>query len=85
VPEPVELIHYVPDADAATLRQPHALVAFGGWVDAEPLGIANEDGSMQYGNHSFEKCEKCDGTGWNRAGRKHFRQVKELRDGARKE
>jgi len=57
----------------------------GGWVDAEPLGIANEDGSMQYGNHSFEKCEKCDGTGWNRAGRKHFRQVKELRDGARKE
>ncbi|HEV7663486.1 MAG TPA: PAC2 family protein [Chloroflexota bacterium] len=29
-----ELIHYLPDADALALRQPHALVAFGGWVDA---------------------------------------------------
>jgi len=34
VPEPNELIHYLPDADAPVLRQPHALVAFGGWVDA---------------------------------------------------
>jgi proteasome assembly chaperone (PAC2) family protein len=34
VPEPNELIHYLPDADALVLRQPHALVAFGGWVDA---------------------------------------------------
>jgi len=34
VPEPTELIHYLPDADALVLRQPHALVAFGGWVDA---------------------------------------------------
>src|SRR5207245_7088541 len=34
VPEPHELIHYLPDAEALVLRQPHALVAFGGWVDA---------------------------------------------------
>jgi hypothetical protein len=34
VPEPNELIHYLPDAEALVLRQPHALVAFGGWVDA---------------------------------------------------
>ncbi len=34
VPEPNELIHYLPDAEAPVLRQPHALVAFGGWVDA---------------------------------------------------
>ncbi len=34
MPEPNELIHYLPDADALVLRQPHALVAFGGWVDA---------------------------------------------------
>ncbi len=34
VPEPNELIHYLPEADALVLRQPHALVAFGGWVDA---------------------------------------------------
>jgi proteasome assembly chaperone (PAC2) family protein len=34
VPERAELIHYLPDADALVLRQPHALVAFGGWVDA---------------------------------------------------
>jgi proteasome assembly chaperone (PAC2) family protein len=34
VPEPNELIHYLPDAEANGLRQPHALVAFGGWVDA---------------------------------------------------
>ena len=34
VPEPTELIHYLPDAEALVLRQPHALVAFGGWVDA---------------------------------------------------
>jgi proteasome assembly chaperone (PAC2) family protein len=34
VPEPTDLIHYLPDADALALRQPHALVAFGGWVDA---------------------------------------------------
>jgi proteasome assembly chaperone (PAC2) family protein len=34
VPDPAELIHYLPDADAQTLRAPHALVAFGGWVDA---------------------------------------------------
>ncbi|MCA1644425.1 MAG: PAC2 family protein [Chloroflexi bacterium] len=34
MPDPAELIHYLPDADAHGLRQPHALVAFGGWVDA---------------------------------------------------
>ena len=34
VPDPSELLHYMPDADATPLRAPHALVAFGGWVDA---------------------------------------------------
>jgi proteasome assembly chaperone (PAC2) family protein len=34
VPEPTELLHYTPDADALLLRAPYALVAFGGWVDA---------------------------------------------------
>src|SRR5258708_5038685 len=34
VAAPAELIHYLPDADGLVLRQPHALVAFGGWVDA---------------------------------------------------
>jgi predicted ATP-grasp superfamily ATP-dependent carboligase len=34
VPEPAELIHYLPDAETLVLREPHALVAFGGWVDA---------------------------------------------------
>jgi proteasome assembly chaperone (PAC2) family protein len=34
VPDPSELIHYMPDADATPLRSPHALVSFGGWVDA---------------------------------------------------
>jgi proteasome assembly chaperone (PAC2) family protein len=29
-----ELIHYLPDADALVLREPYALVAFGGWIDA---------------------------------------------------
>jgi proteasome assembly chaperone (PAC2) family protein len=29
-----ELIHYLPDAEALLLRDPYALVAFGGWVDA---------------------------------------------------
>jgi proteasome assembly chaperone (PAC2) family protein len=33
VPDP-ELLHYLPDAEALLLRAPHALVAFGGWVDA---------------------------------------------------
>src|SRR5882724_9518515 len=28
------LLHYLPDAEAAVLREPQALVAFGGWVDA---------------------------------------------------
>jgi len=31
VPDPIT---YLPDADALLLRAPHALVAFGGWVDA---------------------------------------------------
>jgi proteasome assembly chaperone (PAC2) family protein len=31
VPEP---LNYLPDAEALLLRAPHALVAFGGWVDA---------------------------------------------------
>jgi predicted ATP-grasp superfamily ATP-dependent carboligase len=29
-----ELLRYLPDAEATTLRAPNALVAFGGWVDA---------------------------------------------------
>jgi proteasome assembly chaperone (PAC2) family protein len=29
-----KLLSYLPDADALELRAPHALVAFGGWVDA---------------------------------------------------
>jgi proteasome assembly chaperone (PAC2) family protein len=33
VPDP-ELLHYLPDAEALLLRAPHAIVAFGGWVDA---------------------------------------------------
>jgi proteasome assembly chaperone (PAC2) family protein len=33
VAEP-ELIQYLPDSEALLLRAPHALVAFGGWVDA---------------------------------------------------
>src|SRR5437870_11303723 len=32
--EEAQPIHYLPDADALLLRAPHALVAFGGWVDA---------------------------------------------------
>jgi proteasome assembly chaperone (PAC2) family protein len=34
VPDPAELIHYLPDGEGLRLRAPHALVAFGGWVDA---------------------------------------------------
>lgn len=34
MPDPAELIRYLPDADAPALREPVALVAFGGWVDA---------------------------------------------------
>jgi predicted ATP-grasp superfamily ATP-dependent carboligase len=34
VRDPADLIEYTPDADALVLRAPHALVAFGGWVDA---------------------------------------------------
>ena len=34
MPDPAPLLKYLPDADALTLRAPHALVAFGGWVDA---------------------------------------------------
>jgi proteasome assembly chaperone (PAC2) family protein len=34
VADPAELIHYLPDAEALLLREPHALVAFGGWIDA---------------------------------------------------
>src|SRR5438105_4573565 len=32
--DPAELLHYSADAEAVQLRAPHALVAFGGWVDA---------------------------------------------------
>src|SRR5437870_13349848 len=32
--DPAELLHYSGDAEAVQLRAPHALVAFGGWVDA---------------------------------------------------
>jgi proteasome assembly chaperone (PAC2) family protein len=32
--DPAELIHYLPDAEALVLRDPHAVVAFGGWIDA---------------------------------------------------
>src|SRR5438270_1414365 len=32
--DPAEMLHYEADADAVQLRAPHALVAFGGWVDA---------------------------------------------------
>src|SRR5207302_10737670 len=32
--DPAELLHYSADAEAVQLRSPHALVAFGGWVDA---------------------------------------------------
>jgi proteasome assembly chaperone (PAC2) family protein len=34
VADPAELIHYLPDAETLALREPVALVAFGGWVDA---------------------------------------------------
>jgi proteasome assembly chaperone (PAC2) family protein len=34
VPGADELIHYLPDAEELGLREPHALVAFGGWIDA---------------------------------------------------
>jgi proteasome assembly chaperone (PAC2) family protein len=34
MPESGELLHYSADAEAVLLRAPHALVAFGGWVDA---------------------------------------------------
>jgi proteasome assembly chaperone (PAC2) family protein len=34
VSESVELLHYSADAEEPRLRAPHALVAFGGWVDA---------------------------------------------------
>jgi proteasome assembly chaperone (PAC2) family protein len=34
VSDPDELLSYLPDADALLLRGPHAVVAFGGWVDA---------------------------------------------------
>ncbi|MDQ6671814.1 MAG: PAC2 family protein [Chloroflexota bacterium] len=32
--DPEQLLSYLPGADAQLLRAPHALVAFGGWVDA---------------------------------------------------
>src|SRR5438874_4493500 len=32
--DPAEMLHYEADTDAVQLRAPHALVAFGGWVDA---------------------------------------------------
>ena len=32
--DPDQLLSFLPDADALLLRAPHALVAFGGWVDA---------------------------------------------------
>jgi proteasome assembly chaperone (PAC2) family protein len=32
--DPAELIHYLPDAEVLVLREPHAVVAFGGWIDA---------------------------------------------------
>jgi proteasome assembly chaperone (PAC2) family protein len=34
VPDQPQALHYFPEADTANLRSPHALVAFGGWVDA---------------------------------------------------
>jgi proteasome assembly chaperone (PAC2) family protein len=34
VQDPDQLLSFLPDADALLLRAPHALVAFGGWVDA---------------------------------------------------
>jgi proteasome assembly chaperone (PAC2) family protein len=34
VSDPDPLLSYLPDAEALGLRAPHALVAFGGWVDA---------------------------------------------------
>jgi proteasome assembly chaperone (PAC2) family protein len=34
VSDPVDVLRYAEDADALQLRAPHALVAFGGWVDA---------------------------------------------------
>jgi proteasome assembly chaperone (PAC2) family protein len=34
VADPDQHLSYLPDADALVLRAPHALVAFGGWVDA---------------------------------------------------
>jgi proteasome assembly chaperone (PAC2) family protein len=34
VPPPHDAISFLPDADEVNLRQPTALVAFGGWVDA---------------------------------------------------
>jgi proteasome assembly chaperone (PAC2) family protein len=41
VPEPPEPLHYLPDADALSLRAPQALVAFGGWVDAGSGGTGS--------------------------------------------
>jgi proteasome assembly chaperone (PAC2) family protein len=34
VSQPSDLIHYLPEAETAALRRPHALISFGGWVDA---------------------------------------------------
>jgi proteasome assembly chaperone (PAC2) family protein len=34
VPDPAELLRFLPDDDAPALHAPKALVAFGGWVDA---------------------------------------------------
>jgi proteasome assembly chaperone (PAC2) family protein len=34
VPGPTDALRYLPDAETLVLRAPHALVAFGGWVDA---------------------------------------------------
>jgi proteasome assembly chaperone (PAC2) family protein len=34
VPTPADLIRYFPREDEPRLRQPHAILAFGGWIDA---------------------------------------------------
>jgi proteasome assembly chaperone (PAC2) family protein len=38
VPSPGEFVRSFPDPEAPPLRQPHAILAFGGWVDAGSAG-----------------------------------------------
>jgi predicted ATP-grasp superfamily ATP-dependent carboligase len=58
VPDPAELIHYLPEAESIALRAPTALVAFGGWVDAGSGGT----GAVRHliGNQRSRKLAEID-------------------------